>query len=93
MISDSEKERRMVFARQRASLAWCKESTSNTEMDGVLAEAFAELLVKEMYEPHLGCASTRDLINELMTRIGIDLDYKTIPDEGPDYHTRLCREE
>jgi hypothetical protein len=91
MISEAEKERRMVFARQRAALAWCKETTSHIEMDVLLAEAFAELLVNEMYAPHLGCASTRDILDELLTRLGVDLDYKTVPDEGPDHHTRLCR--
>jgi len=75
-----ELERRMVFARQEAATAWCGEKASKKTMDSNLAEEFAEILVKHMYAPHLGCATTGELIEELKVRIEIsgELDYKTI---------------
>ncbi len=52
-------------------------------MDTALAEAFAEILVKEMYSPALGCATTGQILDELRARIEVDgkLDYKTIESE------------
>jgi len=77
---DKEKhERRMAFARQEAAQAWCGEKTSRKTMDIDLAEEFAKILVKYMYEPHLGCATTGELIDELKARF--DLGYKTIGDD------------
>ena len=80
MISQQEHERRMEFARGKAAQAWCEKHTETLEMDVRLAEAFANILVKEMYEPHLGCATNEELLNEISARI--DLKYKTIPDGG-----------
>jgi len=74
---DKELERRMVFARMKVAQAWCEDTTRNIEMDTVLAEEFAKILVVEMYEPHLGCATTRELLDEIGARCG-NLDYKTI---------------
>ena len=75
-----EHERRMVFARQEAATAWCGKKTNKKTMDSNLAEEFAEILVKHMYAPHLGCATTGELIEELKVRMEIsgELDYKTI---------------
>ncbi|GAJ23048.1 unnamed protein product [marine sediment metagenome] len=72
--------RRMDFARQEAAQAWCKEKTRDKAMDTELAEEFAKILVKHMYAPKLGCATTREILEELKTRIEMDgkLDYKTI---------------
>ena len=75
-MKKEEYERRMVFARQRAAQAWCAEETKDKTMDAELAEAFATILVIIMYEPHLGCATTGEIIEELKARS--DLDYKTI---------------
>lgn len=72
-----ELSRRMEFARQRAALAWCQPGTKKLPMDPALAEEFAELLVGPMYEPHLGCATTRMLLDELAARS--DLSYSTVP--------------
>lgn len=47
------RESEMLFARELAAQAWCKEETKHTDMDVNLAEAFAEILVKEMYAPIL----------------------------------------
>jgi len=76
-LEKKEYERRMVFARQEAVKAWCSEKTSSKEMDTELAEEFAKILVVYMYEPHLGCATTEQLINEIIARID-NLDYRTI---------------
>lgn len=75
-----EKERRMNFARQKAATAWCGKKTSGKTMDAELAEEFAKILVIEMYKPYLGCATTKELIEEIKARIEMDgkLDYKTI---------------
>jgi len=69
------RESEMLFARELAAQAWCKEETKHTDMDVNLAEAFAEILVKEMYDPHLGCATTEELLDEVKARV--DLNYKT----------------
>lgn len=69
-MSKKEHNRRMVFARQEAATAWCKRKTSGKEMDVVLADEFAEILVKHMYEPHLGCAKTSSMKAEIKARNG-----------------------
>ena len=77
-----ELERRMVFAREKAAQLWCEEKTRHKIMDVELAEEFAKILVVQMYEPKLGCATTEELIEEIRTRIEMDgkLDYRTIND-------------
>ncbi len=76
-MAETELERRMVFARQAAARAWCAKETEKTEMDSILAEEFAKILVEYMYMPKLGCATTRELLAEITARTD-DLDYKTI---------------
>lgn len=71
-------ERRLRFAREIAAQVWCRPDTSSIPMDVVLAEAFAQVLVEEMYAPHLGCATTKELIDEISARS--DLSYKTVED-------------
>ena len=73
MVTDND---RMQMARELAAQAWCKEKTKDKTMDTDLAESFAEILVQEMYDPHLGCATTEELLNEIKARV--DLKYKTI---------------
>ena len=70
----------MNLAMQEAAGAWQGEKTEKTIMDVELAEEFAKILVKHMYAPKLGCATTREILEELRTRIEMDgkLDYKTI---------------
>lgn len=75
-MENKEYERRIVFARQEAATAWCQEKTSNKEMDAELAEEFAKILVEHMYAPHLGCATTEELLDEVKARV--ELKYKTI---------------
>ena len=79
-MKKEEQERRMEFAMQEAAGAWQGEKTKNTIMDVELAEEFAKILVKHMYAPKLGCATNREILEELKTRIEMDgkLDYKTI---------------
>lgn len=77
MNEKQEHERRMVFARQKAAAAWQQPATSAKPMEVDLAEAFAEILVEQMYAPHLGCATTGELFLELQARTD-NLDYKTI---------------
>ena len=75
-----QNERRMGFARQLAANAWCGEKTKDKTMDADLAEEFAKILVVEMYRPHLGCATTGEMLQEIKTRIEVSgqLDYKTM---------------
>jgi len=79
-MKKEEHERRMVFARTEAGKAWLQPKTGGIDMNVNLAEEFAKILVVHMYEPHLGCATTREILEELKTRIEIDgkLDYRTI---------------
>ena len=74
--NDEEYERRMRFARQQAGRAWATDKTSSTIIDVILAEEFAKILVDHMYESHLGCATTKELLDEIAARL--PLDYKTI---------------
>ncbi len=68
-MDKKEVERRMGFARERAAQVWCEKKTENKVMDVELEEEFAKILVVEMYEPKLGCASTRELLEEIKVRI------------------------
>jgi hypothetical protein len=75
-MDPEELERRMVFARQEAAKAWCQPETSATVMDAVLAEEFSKILVNHMYAPHMGCATTGELLDEIKARV--DGEYRTI---------------
>lgn len=70
-------------ALQKAAQAWGKEKTKHKEMDADLAESFAEIIdeiEQTPAQPNLGCATTRELLDEIRARIEIDgnLDYRTI---------------
>ena len=75
-MKKEEHERRMGFAREEAAKAWCGEITQHLTMDPELAEEFAKILVEHMYAPHLGCATTGEIIEELKARS--NLEYKTV---------------
>ena len=79
-MKKEEQERRMGFALQEAAGAWCGKKARHKEMDADLAEEFAKILVKHMYDPKLGCATTGEILEELRARIEVDgkLDYRTI---------------
>lgn len=80
-ITKKEKERRLVFAREKAAQAWTTAKTSSKVLDGELAEAFALILVEEMYKPNLGCATTKELLDEISARIEISpkgLNYSVV---------------
>jgi hypothetical protein len=76
-VSEGEYNRRLRFAREKVALAWCAETTKNKEMDVTLAEEFAKILVEEMYNSNLGCATTDELLEEIRSRV--DLNYSTVP--------------
>jgi len=69
-ITKKEYKRRMGFARQEAARVWCGKTTSGKVMDTNLAEEFAKILVAHMYAPHLGCARTSELQEEINCRNG-----------------------
>ena len=63
--------------------AWCLKENNHKEMDVELVCEIARIVYKnelEMREPYLGCATTRELLNEIRARIETDgnLDYKTV---------------
>jgi hypothetical protein len=67
------------LARQKAVQAWCKEKTRSKVMDVDLAEAFAEILDEIWTKPWLGNATTRELISEIVARIGENgLNYRSV---------------
>ena len=68
-ISKKEFSIRMAFAKM-------KIGSRMPDLDKELVNKFAEILMPFMYEPHLGCATTGELIEELKARS--DLEYKTI---------------
>lgn len=49
---DTMDEIELRNAREKVALAWCAEATKNTEMDVILAEEFAKILLPYMKEPH-----------------------------------------
>lgn len=62
---------------------WGHPKTQNKVMDVDLAEAICleiEDLFANFKEPQLGCATTRELLNEIKVRIEVNgkLDYRTI---------------
>jgi hypothetical protein len=62
--------------------AWQLPETSDIKMDSKLCGAFAEILDKELWEPHLGCATTKQLLDEISARS--NLNYRTINDIARD---------
>ena len=65
---------------QLATSAWQKPNTSYKEMDVILCEEFAKILYEEMKKPNLGNATTRELLNELKSRLENNedvMEYKT----------------
>ena len=72
-------EEKMKWAREEAAKAWCCPTTAALEMNPTLAEVFSRILVKHMYEPHMGCATTGELIDEIKARS--NLNYRTIDEE------------
>jgi len=75
----NEHERRMGFARQEVARAWCDKRTETKIMDPDLAEVFAEILAHHMYEPHMGCATTGEMLEEIAARV--DVDYKVVEEK------------
>ena len=71
MISKEEKERRMVFARKEAVKILETAMPPTLAVDPLISSV-AEVLLPHMYAPHLGCASTLELINELIARLSED---------------------
>ena len=65
-----------TLALERAAQAWCEPDTCMKDMDATLCAAFARILDAEMFKPNLGCATTRQLLEELSARS--NLDYRTI---------------
>ena len=85
IVEEIDYERRLKFGRERAAQAWCTEETRNIEMDTKLAEAFAQILADEMYQPRLGCATTGEIIEELKARS--NLNYRTIDGDDDENYT------
>lgn len=61
---------------QKAAQVWCHPDAGHIEMDATLCRLFAETIDDIWSKPWLGNATTRELLQELSTRI--DLDYKTV---------------
>lgn len=60
---------------------WCGKGNSHKTMDSDLAMGIVsevEALLRTDIHPKLGCATTRQLLEELFARLDIDLDYRTI---------------
>jgi len=70
-------------ALQRVGVAWTTPETEHITLNPALGVAFADIVDEiwaEVAKPNLGCATTRELIEEITARIEIDgnLDYKTV---------------
>lgn len=64
------------LSREKAAQAWCKPKTCGKEMDGDLAEAFAEILDEIWSQPWLGNATTGQLLDEIRARV--NTNYRTV---------------
>jgi hypothetical protein len=64
------------LAIERAAQAWCAPETEHKVMDQTLCMQFAKILDTELWTPKLGCATTKQLLDELAARV--NLDYKTV---------------
>jgi hypothetical protein len=69
-----------LLARETAAQAWCTKKNEKKIMDPELAEAFADILDKETNIPRLGCATTKEMLEEITARIKMsgELDYRTV---------------
>ena len=69
-----------IASRERAARIWCEETTRDIEMDSILCEEIAKVLDEYSLRPQLGCATTKELLNEIEARIEMDgqLYYRTI---------------
>jgi len=67
-------------AKEMAAQAWGRPKTEKLVLDRDLAEAFAEILDGVLLAPHLGCATTGDLIDEVRARCELNgtLGYRAI---------------
>jgi len=73
----------MEAARELAATAWTKPKTENLVLDPVLGEEFAVIIDKLINEPHLGCATTGELLDEIKARCEINgtIGYRTVDDK------------
>ena len=69
------------LSRKLAAQCWCDKRTEKKAMDVVLCEVFAEMLDTQMQCANLGCATTGQLLREIMARV--DLNYSTVFYEEP----------
>jgi hypothetical protein len=72
-------EQRKEMCLEMAAQAWCDKRTEHLTMIPELAEVFSEMLLHEMYEPSLGCATTEMLLDEIKARV--NLNYRTIDEK------------
>ncbi len=81
------------LSRQKAAQAWCKPTTSSTEMDTNLAEAFAEILDEVWSQPWLGNATTGQLLDELRARSELNgtIGYRTTGEAPNDLSSASLR--
>jgi len=77
---------RLGFARAKISRIVNKRESNPIFSNDELFEECAKILMEEMYAPHLGCATTGELIDEIKARAELsgDLQYRPIDGEDPD---------
>jgi hypothetical protein len=66
--------------REAVARGWCRPETSDRVMDAELAEAIAREVLVADATPNLGCATTRQLFDELIARADVDgrMEYRTV---------------
>ena len=65
---------------QAVGRGWCHPNTEDRTMDADLASAIADEVWKADTTPNLGCATTKQLLDELMARAEVDgtMDYRMV---------------
>ncbi len=80
IIAESGTKQRHEQILGAVARGWCHEKNSNKTMDSDLAFAIVEeveVLIRTDIHPKLGCATTRQLLEELFARLDVDLNYRT----------------
>jgi hypothetical protein len=70
----------LILIEQAISRGYCTSRNCKKILDPDLVEDMANEVFKANIFPQLGCATTRELLDEITARIEVDekLDYKTI---------------
>ncbi len=72
----------LEWAKEKVVQCWCDPRLQHRTLDVELVEVISEMVDRETSVPRLGCATTKELFQELMARIEMEpgdlMGYRTI---------------